>query len=78
MSEKLSEWVLNAPRLTSREEIAERVGQLEASLEQMRAVVDEYRSRGYHSPMERCPHGISHWIGDHCAFDSRALATLEE
>ncbi len=29
MSEKLSEWILNCPRLTTREEIAERVAQLE-------------------------------------------------
>ncbi len=30
--EKLSEWIINCPRLTSREEIAEKVVQLEAEL----------------------------------------------
>lgn len=51
---------------------------LEATNERLQAVVDEYRGRGYHASMERCPHGISHWIGDHCAFDSNALTALEE
>ena len=46
-------------------------------VEKLEAVAGEYRSLGYHSRgQERCRHGMSQRIGDHCKYDSRALAGL--
>ncbi len=59
-------------------QVWELVLKIERDLDARAAVVEEYQGRGYHPPMERCPHAMTRWIGDHCAFESRALAALEQ
>ncbi len=41
------------------------------------AVAREYQANGYHPKDEYpCRHGMTHWVGDRCAFESHALAAL--
>lgn len=40
---------------------------------QLARLVEALKAKGFHAPGE-CPHGFSHWIGDHCTFDEPALA----
>lgn len=40
---------------------------------QARRLEEVLRVEGYHAPGE-CPHGMSRWRGDHCAYDCAALS----
>ncbi len=82
---KLSEWLkdkVSMGELPDTEEMADVVFTtevLEQQVEKLKRVADEYRGAGYHpSGLARCQHGMSHWIGTHCMYDSRALKAFEE
>ncbi len=50
-----------------------------ADADALLAVAREYQANGYHPKDEYpCRHGMTHWVGDRCAFESHALAALPE
>ena len=57
----------------------EELAQAQADVEALLKVRREYEAHGYHpTGLNRCEHGMSRWIGSHCAYDSHALTDLPE
>lgn len=59
--------VLDATPPSRNEMLEKRIAELELYL----------RGIGYHAKGE-CHHGLTHWVGDHCAYDCTVLAAVKE